>query len=108
MAEIGCVSDHDLRAFVLGELPERLAAAVARHLELCPACEARARGWDAVADNAIRALRGGAPPTLPADSTATHGTDPSVAASPEPLELPGFTLLAELGRGAGGVVYQAR
>jgi WD40 repeat protein len=107
MAETGCISDHDLKAFVLGELPERLATAVARHLELCPTCDERARRWDDLADGAIQALRGGTPPTLPHDHTADPGTDPS-AAPPEPLSPPGFTLLAELGRGAGGVVYRAR
>jgi anti-sigma factor RsiW len=109
MAEIGCVSDHDLKAFVLGELPERLAAAVARHLELCPACDERTRRWDDLADGAIQALRGAAPPlTLAHDRTADLGTDSSVAAPGDPPSPPGFTLLAELGRGAGGVVYQAR
>ncbi len=61
MAETGCISDHDLKAFVLGELPERLAGAVARHLELCPACDARARHRDNLTDDAIVAARGAAP-----------------------------------------------
>jgi WD40 repeat protein len=109
MAESGCVSDHDLKAFVLGELPERLAETVARHLELCPGCDARARRWDDVADGAIQALRGAAPPpTLAHDRTADPPTDPGAAAAVEPSSPPGFTLLTELGRGAGGVVYRAR
>jgi hypothetical protein len=33
MAETGCISDTDLKAFVLGALPERQAATAARHLE---------------------------------------------------------------------------
>jgi WD40 repeat protein len=109
MAELGCISDQDLKAFVLGELPERLAAAVARHLERCPACDERTRRWDDLADGAIRALRGAAtPPTVPSGSTMDQGIGPTAAAPAEPPSPPGFTLLAELGRGAGGVVYQAR
>jgi hypothetical protein len=107
MAEIGCISDHDLKGFLLGELPDHLAADVAGHLELCPACDERARRWDDLADDAIEALRGAAP-TLAGDGTVAAETDPTASAPLEPSSPPGFTLLAELGRGAGGVVYQAR
>ena len=36
-----CLGDEELRAFLLGELPEGRSEAVARHLETCAACEAR-------------------------------------------------------------------
>jgi anti-sigma factor RsiW len=62
MAETDCISDQALKAFVLGELPERLAGAIARHLELCADCDARARRCDDLADSAIQALRGVAVP----------------------------------------------
>ena len=38
-----CVGEAELRAFLLGELPEEQAQALVRHLEGCPSCEATAR-----------------------------------------------------------------
>src|SRR5262245_10923898 len=104
MRTVGCVSDRDLKAFALGELPTRLADAVASHLELCPDCAQRASSWDSLTDTVVRALRQpsaeGAASTLevPAADTGepTTPTDsPQAMSSPE-----GYTLLAELGRGA--------
>jgi WD40 repeat protein/serine/threonine protein kinase len=57
MADIGCIAEEDLKAFLLGELPERLSNAVARHLELCSDCEQRVGRLDDVSDPAIQALR---------------------------------------------------
>jgi Putative zinc-finger len=57
MAKSDCIADEDLQAFLLGELPERRSSAIARHLELCPACEGQAGRWDDLCDSAIRALR---------------------------------------------------
>ena len=39
----GCVTDLELRAFLLGDLPEPQADGVSSHLEICPDCEAAAR-----------------------------------------------------------------
>jgi hypothetical protein len=36
MPTIECVGEPDLRAFVLGQLPERVAQSVCAHLETCP------------------------------------------------------------------------
>ena len=38
MAKIECVTDQDLKAFLLGDLPERVADTIARHLESCADC----------------------------------------------------------------------
>jgi anti-sigma factor RsiW len=57
MAESGCISEQDLKGFLLGELPEQLADSIVRHLNICPDCEARVGRLDSLSDFAIRALR---------------------------------------------------
>jgi anti-sigma factor RsiW len=56
-----CPSQGDLKAFVLGELPEALGLVVSSHLEDCPACETAVQELDALADAVIAALRAAAP-----------------------------------------------
>jgi len=52
-----CVSESSLRAFLLGELPERVSCSVASHLESCAECEAAARRLDGLTDTLIERLR---------------------------------------------------
>jgi anti-sigma factor RsiW len=52
----GCVTDLDLRAYLLGELPEPQADRVSSHLESCPDCEAAARGLDDLSDPMMRSF----------------------------------------------------
>jgi tetratricopeptide (TPR) repeat protein len=114
MAGIGCTSDQDLKAFLVGELPERLAVLVARHLELCPDCEERARRWDNLPDTAVQALRRREQDPKRGSLTDTLASTgrPDTEAAPQPLlktsSPEGYTLLDELGRGATGVVFRAR
>src|SRR6516165_10233293 len=57
MAGLGCISEVILRAFLLGELPDRVGRAVSSHLETCPHCEAAARQLDGLTDPIIDRLR---------------------------------------------------
>src|SRR5436309_4043692 len=52
-----CVSADNLRAYLLGDLPERRAQTVSRHLETCPDCEAAAQQLDDLSDPLMRSLQ---------------------------------------------------
>jgi serine/threonine protein kinase/Tol biopolymer transport system component len=45
-----CISAEDLRACLVGDLPEPQAQTICEHLEICPKCEAAARQLDDLAD----------------------------------------------------------
>lgn len=57
MRRHGCPSDEELSDFNLGDLSESSLDEVARHLESCPRCEARAQRLDSQTDEILVALR---------------------------------------------------
>src|SRR5262245_16133148 len=119
MRGLACVNESDLRAFLLGELPERVCRTVSDHLETCTECEAAARRLDALTDPVIRSLRrvfcaaadssGPGPLVDTDDGNSAPSGEPAAQADTElPRRVAGYTILGELGRGGMGVVYLAR
>jgi WD40 repeat protein/tRNA A-37 threonylcarbamoyl transferase component Bud32 len=114
MSGLACVNEADLRAFLLGELPEPIAQAVSAHLEACPDCEAAARRLDELTDAIIRDLRQKLASPTGNDQTALCPTldtvtpPPPAASAGLPRRVAGYEILEQIGRGGTSVVYKAR
>ena len=113
MPGLGCTSDANLRAFLLGELPERVARSIASHLEVCPECEAAALRLDGLTDPFVERLREVLDPAAETGTMATLDARDIVAPEPRltvaaPLRVETYEILEELGRGGTSVVYRAK
>jgi formylglycine-generating enzyme required for sulfatase activity len=111
---------QELMAFARGRLPEAAAAAVAGHLEACPACQKAVEKLPTDSFlGKVRAAKPGSSSLPPGPSPARAGVAPSVLGQPAALPAPPAGLLPELagyakyrfvrelGRGGMGVVYLA-
>jgi WD40 repeat protein len=94
-----CIGEGDLRAYLLGELPQRRSDEVAGHLAGCLDCEATAARLDGDADAVVLSLR-----------RALGATSPHAPPGPTPLpeRVGGYEVVSVLGRGGMSVVYLAR
>jgi WD40 repeat protein/predicted Ser/Thr protein kinase len=113
MPGLGCFSESNLRAYLLGELPERIARTISAHLEGCAECDAVARQLDGSTDALIVQLRrafhrgegGGVASTLDEREPITGDRRPPAAL---PRSVVGYDVIEEIGRGGTSVVYLAR
>src|SRR3954471_12654466 len=81
----GCVTDLEMRAFLLGDLPEPQADGISSYLESCPDCEAAARRLDDLSDPVIRSLQrvlGG----TSGDKLPREGVAPMLGREGDPLD----------------------
>ena len=89
-----------LTLFGHGRLPEVQAAAVAAHLETCPAC--RNIVAELPADSFLSRVRAARP-----NADALAPAPPPADVPPELARHPKFRVIRELGRGGMGVIYLA-
>src|SRR5262245_119017 len=88
-----CVSDEDLRAFLVGELPEESGQVVVAHLEICLACQGRAARLDGESDPLLNSLQrafGASSPQTTQDTADDCG--PAARRAPGWRAVPGYEI----------------
>jgi serine/threonine protein kinase/Tfp pilus assembly protein PilF len=111
MATVECRSDADLKAFLLGELPEALSESISQHLDGCAKCAEALQRLDALPDSVLRSIRqalANRDDSVTQDLTAPAAPSNAPGAPATlPRQVAGYVVLEEIGRGGMSVVYKA-